>query len=391
MKLLHTGDWHVGKAMRGQSRADEHEAVLAEITQVAADEAVDLVLVTGDLFETAAPSPEAEAIVYRHLLGLAGTGARVAVIAGNHDNPRRLAAVTPLLELGRVQLLAEAARAGDGGVTTFTTAAGDRVNLALLPFVSQRGIVRADDLMGGQAAEHAVTYAERLRRVVEHLCGALDPDGTGDAVNLLAAHAMVAGGVLGGGERSAHTIFQYALPASAFPASLHYVALGHLHRTQSVPAACPAWYAGSPLALDFGEETDQKGVLVVEAEPGSPAVVRTVPLSSGRALRTVRGTLAELERLAAEVGDAWLRVEVDDPARVGLADEVRAVLPQAVVVSARPPEVAGGTDRPPRIGRSPAELFAEYLAEQDVADERLLALFGELHDELSEAEAGDAA
>jgi len=251
VKLLHTGDWHVGKAMRGQSRADEHEAVLAEVTGIAAAEAVDLVVVTGDLFETSAPAPESEAIVYRHLLGLAGTGAKVVVIGGNHDNPRRLAAVTPLLALGQVTLLAEPAKADEGGVLGFETAGGEKVNLALLPFVSQRGIVKADDLMGAQAVDHSATYAERLRRLVEHLTEGLD--GT-DAVNLLAAHAMVSGGVLGGGERQAHTIFQYELPGGAFPPALHYVALGHLHRTQPVPgAACPAWYSGSPLALDFGE------------------------------------------------------------------------------------------------------------------------------------------
>ncbi len=388
MKLLHTSDWHVGKAMRGQSRADEHDAVLSEITAVAAAEAVDLVLVTGDLFETAAPSPESEAIVYRHLLGLAGTGARVVVIAGNHDNPRRLAAVTPLLELGRVTLLAEPARATEGGVLRFTTDGGEAVNLALLPFISQRGIVRADDLMAGQAADHSATYAERLRRLVAHLCEGLEG---ADTVNVLAAHAMVAGGVLGGGERSAHTIFQYALPPSAFPGSLHYVALGHLHRTQSVPAASPAWYAGSPLALDFGEESDRKSVLVVEAVAGTPATVRPVELTAGRALRTVRGTLAELGGLAGEVGDAWLRVEVDEPARAGLAEEVRALLPNAVAVSARPVEAAGGAERPARSGRTPEELFAEYLDEQGVDDDRLLALFRDLHDEVSEAGAGDAA
>lgn len=388
MKLLHTSDWHVGKAMRGQSRAEEHDAVLAEITEVASAEAVDLVLVTGDLFETAAPSPESEAIVYRHLLGLARTGARVVVIAGNHDNPRRLAAVTPLLELGRVSLLTEPARADAGGVVRFSTDAGEPVNLALLPFVSQRGIVKADDLMGGHASDHAATYAERLRRLVEHLTADL---GGGDAVNLLAAHAMVTNGRLGGGERHAHTIFQYELPGSAFPASLHYVALGHLHRTQSVPAACPAWYAGSPLRLDFGEEDDRKAVLVVEAVPGSPASVREVPLTAGRALRTLRGGLAELRALAGGVGAAWLRVEVDEPARAGLADEVRELLPNAVQVSARAPEVAGGGPRPARLGRSPEELFAEYLAEQGVDDERLLALFRDLHDELSEPEPVDAA
>jgi exonuclease SbcD len=383
VKLLHTSDWHVGKAMRGQSRADEHEAVLTEITQVAADEAVDLVLVTGDLFETAAPSPESEAIVYRHLLGLAGTGAKVVVIAGNHDNPRRLAAVTPLLALGQVSLLAEPARAAEGGVLRFETTAGQPVNLALLPFVSQRGIVRADDLMGGQAVDHSATYAERLRRLVEHLTDGLDG---GDAVNLLAAHAMVSGGALGGGERSAHTIFQYELPGSAFPAGLHYVALGHLHRTQEVPAASPCWYAGSPLQLDFGEESDRKNVLVVEAEPGSPAAVRPVPLEAGRRLRTVSGSMLELRALAGQVGDDWLRVHVDEPARAGLADEVREALPNAGQVTPRPAEEAEGRERAARLGRSPDELFAEYLAEQDVEDERLVALFRELHDELSEAD-----
>lgn len=389
MKLLHTGDWHVGKAMRGQSRADEHEAVLAEVTGIAAAEAVDLVVVTGDLFETSAPAPESEAIVYRHLLGLAGTGAKVVVIGGNHDNPRRLAAVTPLLALGQVTLLAEPAKADEGGVLGFETAGGEKVNLALLPFVSQRGIVKADDLMGAQAVDHSATYAERLRRLVEHLTEGLD--GT-DAVNLLAAHAMVSGGVLGGGERQAHTIFQYELPGGAFPPALHYVALGHLHRTQPVPgAACPAWYSGSPLALDFGEGADRKAVLVVEAVAGSPATVRQVPLESGRALRTLRGTFADLRAMAKDVGDDWLRVQVDEPARAGLAEEVRALLPNAVQVSARPVEATEGGARAPRLGRSPDELFAEYLDEQDVDDDRLLALFRELHDELSDSGTVDAA
>ena len=389
MKLLHTGDWHVGKAMRGQSRADEHEAVLAEITGIAAAEAVDLVLVTGDLFETSAPAPESEAIVYRHLLGLAGTGAKVVVIAGNHDNPRRLAAVTPLLALGQVTLLAEPAKADEGGVVRFETAAGAAVNLALLPFVSQRGIVRADDLMNKQAADHSATYSERLRRLVGHLTEALVDDG---AVNLLAAHAMVTGATLGGGERSAHTIFQYELPGGAFPASLSYVALGHLHRTQAVPGApCPAWYPGSPLALDFGEETDRKAVLVVDVEAGLPASVRPVPLESGRALRTLRGSFADLRDLAKDVGDDWLRVEIDEPARAGLAEEVRELLPNAVQVTPRPVEADDRAPRAPRLGRSPHELFAEYLAEQDVEDPRLIALFRELHDELSEAGSPDAA
>ena len=86
MKLLHTSDWHVGKAIRGHSRADEHRAVLSEIVGVASDHAVDLIIVAGDLFETAAPTAEAEKIVYNALLELSQTGATLAVISGNHDN-----------------------------------------------------------------------------------------------------------------------------------------------------------------------------------------------------------------------------------------------------------------------------------------------------------------
>ena len=86
VRLLHTSDWHVGKAIRGRSRADEHRAVLAEIAGVAEREAVDLVIVAGDLFDTAAPTPESERIVYRALLDLAAGGRPVVVVAGNHDS-----------------------------------------------------------------------------------------------------------------------------------------------------------------------------------------------------------------------------------------------------------------------------------------------------------------
>ena len=91
VRVLHTSDWHVGKAIRGRSRAAEHQAVLAEIAGVAEREDVDLVIVAGDLFDTAAPTPEAERIVYRALLDLAAGGRPVVVVAGNHDSAARLA------------------------------------------------------------------------------------------------------------------------------------------------------------------------------------------------------------------------------------------------------------------------------------------------------------
>lgn len=377
MRILHTSDWHVGRTIRGRSRADEHEAVLAEITGIAEAERVDLVLIAGDQFDSAAPAPEAERIVYRALLDLADAGAQVVVVAGNHDHAHRLAAVAPLLTARGIQTGATLRASEDGGVRTVSTRGGERARIALVPFLSQRKLVRATDLMALDADQHAGRYDAGVRHVVGRLVEAFAPD----TVNLVVAHLMVAGGMLGGGEREAHTIFDYAVSARAFPASAHYVALGHLHRPQRIPAACPVYYSGSPLQLDFGETGDEKAVLLVDARPGVPAEVRTVPLKSGRRLRTVRGTLDELEARAGEQGDDHLRVVVRGQARAGLADDVRSWFPEAVEVVVESPDATRAEGRPARLGRSPHELFAEYLAEQGADDERVRALFAELLDE----------
>lgn len=377
VKILHTADWHVGRAIRGRSRADEHRAVLAEIADIAADEQVDLVAVAGDIFDVVAPTAEAEQIVYRALLRLAEV-APVVLVAGNHDNPRRLQAVAPLLELGRVTVGATLARPDEGGVVRIETDAGETARVALVPFISQRGIVTASDLMELDPHEYGSRYAERLAAIL----GKLTEGITTDEVNIVVAHLMVAEGKLGGGERSAHTIFDYWVPTGAFDGTLSYVALGHLHRPQKIPAAPPVWYAGSPLQLDFGEADDPTAVLIVEAEPGLPAEVRQVPLTAGRRLVQLRGTLEQLEPLAGTTGDAYLKIILDEPARAGLADRVRDLFPEAVDVVLAASGVDGRAPREARLGRAPHELFTDYLEFVNAGDERVVALFDELLEEL---------
>ena len=377
MKILHTSDWHVGRTIRGRSRATEHEAVLAEIVGIAEEQQVDLVLVAGDQFDTAAPSPEAERIVWQALLDLAATGAHVVTVAGNHDNPGRLQAVAPLLALSRITTGAHLARPDQGGTVDISVRSGETARIALLPFLSQRSIVRADELMGLDAFEHSPKYDDRARKVLDQLCAGFATD----TVNLAVTHLMVAGGTLGGGERSAHTIFDYAVAAAAFPATAHYVALGHLHRAQKVPAGAPVHYSGSPLQLDFGETADTKSVTIVEATPGKPAEVDTVELTSGRRLRTLRGTLDDLEAQVGTTGEDYLRVIVRGDRRAGLADQIRDWFPHAVDVGVEAP---ADDQRPAAstrgLTRSPHELFAEYLTTAGANDERVLALFDELLD-----------
>lgn len=401
MRLLHTSDWHVGKAIRRNSRADEHQAVIDEIVGMVGERQVDLVIVAGDLFDTANPPAEAEAMVYRGLLDMARAGAQVAVIAGNHDNARRLRAVAPVFEAaGRVHLVTEPTRPDEGGVLRLTGPGGEEVRLALLPFVSQRGVVRAKDLMEAAAYENAQAYAERMRLLIEALCAGFEAD----TVNILAAHAFVHGGRLGGGERAVHFVEDYALSAQAFPATAGYVALGHVHRPQKIPGAAPIWYCGSPLQLDFGEEDQAKQVNLVDIEPGRPPTVAAVPLTSGRALRTLTGTMDELAAVVGGDsggtgsdgngtgedgtggGDAWLRVVVREPRRPGLADEVRELLGPRVVDVQVEDDSAPDRPRARRAGRAPAELFDEFMAERNVDDDRVRALFAELLDAEQEPE-----
>ena len=175
--------------------------------------------------------------------------------------------------------------------------------------------------------------------------------------------------------------------AFIFPPEAHYVALGHLHRRQSLPAPCPVHYSGAPLAVDFGEQDNTPVVCLVEASPGLPAKVMDIPITGGRRLRTLRGSVAELAGQAAEVGEDYLRVWVREPARAGLRDEVLELLPNALEVRIDPEFAAPVQGSRPAAGqgaeRTPGELFAEYCAGHGVDDARVAALFARLHDGLA--------
>jgi DNA repair protein SbcD/Mre11 len=386
MKILHTSDWHVGKVLKGRDRHDEHVAVLRGLVQVARDEDVDLVLIAGDVFETAAPTAKAQGLVMRTLLALRDNGRQVVVIAGNHDNASLLDAVyRPVLgELG-LHVLGTPKRPEAGGTLELRTRGGEAVNVAALPFLSHRYAVRAAEILLHEFAEHALDYAQRVSEIVRLLTEGF----TADAVNLCMAHATLLGGRRGGGEREVQTSLDYELPASMFPATAHYVALGHLHRQQEIPGPCPVFYSGSPLAIDFGEEANEPAALIVTAEPGIRADARPVPITGGRRLRTLRGTLDQVISEGEQAGDAYLRVVLAEPSRAGLGDLVRDKLPNTLEVmlddAHRPRPGSRDGDRPSRIGRSPLELFGDYLSEENIDDPRITAMFAELLDEVTAA------
>ncbi len=385
MKILHTSDWHVGKVLKGRDRFEEYEAVLRSIIQLARHEAVDLVLIAGDLFETPAPSPKAQGLVMRALLALREDHRQVVAIAGNHDNASLFDSVyRPALgELG-LHVLGVPKAPDSGGTLRLTTRGGERVTVAAMPFLAQRYAVRAAELLLHENAEHARDYAGRIGEIIRLLTHQFTPD----SVNIVTAHLTLLGGRRGGGEREVQTSFEYEVPASIFPSSAHYAALGHLHRQQEVPAPCPAFYSGSPLAIDFGEEANEPGALIVTAEPARRADARRVDIAGSRRLMTLRGTLDHVIEEGQRQGDAYLRVILAEKARAGLGDLVREQLPNALEVQLddahRPRPGTHGGERPSRAGRGPAQLFGDYLAEQNVADERVERMFAELLEDMTD-------
>jgi DNA repair protein SbcD/Mre11 len=303
-------------------------------------------------------------------------------IGGNHDNGPALDALRPWADAAGIVLRGTVRDNAAEHVITGTTEGGESWRLVALPFLSQRYAVRATEMYELTAAEANQTYADHIGRLLGRLC---EPFGDGGGVNLVTAHLTVVGGKAGGGEREAHTIMGYAVPATVFPTCAHYVALGHLHRSQQVLGPCPVRYSGSPLAIDFGEEENAPSVTVVEVTAETAAKARDVPITAGTALRTVRGTLEHLATL--DPGDAWLRVYVREQPRAGLREEVQELLPRALEVRIDPdlaPVPGSGARTAQRAGRSPRDLFADYLASRGSAgDEDVKDLFDELYEEVS--------
>src|SRR5262249_4031800 len=160
--------------------------------------------------------------------------------------------------------------------------------------------------------ERYTNYADEVGRMCEILSNSF----TRTAINFLLAHLYVDGAETSKSEREIHVAKPYAVPAQQLPATAQYIALGHLHRPQELNAPSPTLYARSILQLDFGEIDQEKRVVIVDAHPGRPATIENCPLSAGRKLRDVSGTVEELEAQASMFGDDYLRVTINAEQRL---------------------------------------------------------------------------
>ncbi len=382
MRFLHTADWHVGKPLRGRSRMDEYARALAQVAGIAVDRKVDAVLIAGDVFDSPAPPPEAEKLVYDFLARLVSERIACVLIAGNHDHPKKLGAIASLLEGLRIHVRPEVRPPDQGGVVPVASRDGrEEARIAVLPFVPERRVVDACTVMD---AEHKwfEAYSKRIEQMLAALVRGLPATG----VNVVLAHLLVDGARVGTGERDLHLGQVYGVNPQQLPSTVQYIALGHLHRPQEVLAPAKTRYPGSLVELDFGEQDQEKSVVILDAQPQRPPDIELVPVTAGRRLRTVEGTLDDLQRLAEERSDDYLRVRVKaERPTPGLSDRVKELLPNALDVTVDHPRDAGA---PPERGKgrgtlAPAQLFAAYYEHrnQTPLPAELQKLFDAIHEE----------
>lgn len=366
MRLLHTGDWHVGRAIRGRPRTEEFGDALQEVVGIARQEGVDAVLLAGDLYDHRSPAPEADALVFEALVRLYEASIPVVVIPGNHDSALRLEALAKLLAPIGVTVVPRVVPPDQGGLIEVPARDGNEVALvACVPFVPERRFGDAAALFRA-TEEWYQGYAEGMGR----LLAAMTEPFRENRVNVLLAHLFTDGAIPGGGEHQITIGIEYAISPSRLPPTASYVALGHVHRPQAVRGApSPTRYAGSLLQLDFGEMEQTKSVAIVDASPGRPAKVREVPLSAGRRLLDVEGSFDEVLAKGRELPDAHLRVFVTTEGPVpGMAARVRDALPNAVDVSLRYERSDAKEDGQPLSSLQPRDQFLSYYRREHGVD-----------------------
>ncbi|MBO1437093.1 exonuclease SbcCD subunit D [Meiothermus sp. CFH 77666] len=381
MRILHTADWHLGKVLKGRERTPEIRQALQELLRLVRSERIDLVLVAGDLFDRSIVSTEAEAAAFEFFMGLREQSVPALVIAGNHDSRERLEALSPLLSLTGATVFGNLRFVEEGGV-----ARSNGAKIALLPFLSERRLVKAHHLLSGDTSQWKGIYSEGMRQVIAHLAQGCDAD-----INLFMAHLTVEGAKLGGGEFTFYTTNSYALPASHFPLNLSYVALGHLHRQQQVSESPVAWYAGSLIQLDFGEsEINPRGALIVEVEPGQPPRVHEVNQRWGKPLKTFRVRRDSLDRRWNEIRDfqGYSKVVIEGKGNPALRERMFKELPDLLEVEFHTPEQEEAVSATVAVENLDwVEAYAQYRREagSSEASPELLDAFRQVYEEVHAA------
>ena len=378
MRILHTSDWHLGKTLENINRIEEQRQFIDELCGIAESEAVDLVLVAGDIFDTYNPSSAAEELFYDAVDRLNAKGTRaVIVIAGNHDSPDRLCAASPLAYKNGIVLLgypgSDAAiyggrsgnspilQAGPGWLEIKPVRSMHSAVIITLPYPSES---RLEQLISADLQEDKLqqAYSEKIAELLHHLSSNFRED----TVNLIVSHLYLRDGKTSDSERQLGGAL--VVDPCQLPDNAHFIALGHLHRPQKIKSApSPTYYSGSPIAYSFSETDYSKVVYIVDATPGKESKVKEVYLNSGKPLKQWRAKngIEEALRWCEEGRDlnTWIDLEIYTDRALTLEEQKKLRELNPGIINIRPvitDEKESIISFESREGKKIEELFKDY-------------------------------
>lgn len=319
MRLLHTSDWHLGQRFINHERIEEHALALDWLLETIEEQKIDLLVVSGDIFDTFNPSNNAQQLYYNFLVRLSRTPCQHAVIlGGNHDSPSQLEAPKELLKVLNVQVVGAAPEKKTDAVLPLTDSKDELMAVvAAIPFLRDR------DLVFAKEEESGMDRVDKIREAIKnHFM---------DMGNLCAPYKDKAVPVIGSGHLFAYgaktaekqnNIYigdEANIRIEEIPEVFNYVALGHIHRPQAVGKKEQVRYCGSIIPLDFSEVADPKEVVVVDFEKGTVKSINRIPIPVFRRLKSIKGKVEDVkERLVAfskrheKELKPWVEVVIED-------------------------------------------------------------------------------
>ncbi|RKU20702.1 hypothetical protein C6500_07750 [Candidatus Poribacteria bacterium] len=382
MRILHTADWHIGQRLHERSRLDEHKQFLNWLLETIHERKVDLLLVSGDIFDTSLPSADATNLYYRFLYRLFNeTDAYTVITAGNHDSARHLEAPREFLKMGRIHVVGIATEPADC-VFPFPSD-NPRVMVAAVPYLSETELPHVSYETEIEKTER---YRERLKSFYTDCVSGMPAE----LPKILMGHLFVHGGDPSDSERNIQIGGATAIHASDFPDGVNYVALGHLHRPQTIKGtAYPIRYSGSPIPLRFNETGYRKAVYLLGlSDDGRLALDETIEIPVFRELWTVEGdeSLVISEAMTGNWTGKYVQVKLRlTKPKVGINDEIRQAFGarggEVLSVEVEMPEATQGPvisveemERPEKI----FEQFHKTKFDGELPDETLAQTFSEL-------------
>ena len=386
--ILHTADWHLGARLIDLERSEEQARFLDWLLVQIIERKPNLLIIAGDVFDSANPPQQALTQYYQFLAGVSRTQTQVLVVGGNHDSALTLNAPRELLRSLRIQVVGSAPTNHAEALLELQD-----VVVCAVPYLRERDVRRAS------AGETSEEVAEQLRdgialhyrQIFEEACELAQ----GRPV-VATGHLTAVGVENSESERSIQIGNLGAVNADCF-SGFAYVALGHIHRPQRVGGLDHIRYSGAPIALGFDEVNLAKQVLWVTTSKSDKIEVASIPVPCFRRLLRVKCSLDALSALLAEIIPIeselapWLEITVEDGAQHPDLDlQVRNALGYGVILKILAPRSLDSLDEVEAVfaGRTlaevkPEEVFAERLRRAGidlVSDEAkaLTATFAEL-------------